>query len=107
MAYSDSKRGEVMAAAAMPRDWICYELGPLGNFAVFNDAGWSDEPLVDGDVYPVDVAPNNEFASMAWSADCRRYFVGTDRGIILASPGKSEALFCKRKSCRFLEARLR
>ena len=86
------------------RDWICYELGPLGNFAVFNDADWRDEPLMGGDVYPVEVAPNNGFASMAWSANCRRYFIGTSEGIILASPGQSRALFCQRKSWRFLEA---
>ena len=94
----------MIRAAMLNHDWICYELGPLGSFAVFNDVGWSDELLVDGDVYPVNVAPNNQFASAAWSADCRRYFVGTTRGIVLAVPGRAEALFCERKSWRFLEA---
>jgi hypothetical protein len=100
-----------MAAAAMPRDpeqcWICYELGPHGSFVVFNDTGWSDDPLVDGDVVPVEVEPCNPLASEAWSADCRSYFVGTKEGIILASPGRSKALLCRRKSWRFLEAALR
>lgn len=72
-------------------------------FIVFNDDPALPFDQVGGaDLTPVRAAPGNMLASMAWSADCRWYFVVVEDGIYLFHTD-GDGWFCRKRSACFIE----
>src|ERR1039458_8598385 len=80
-----------------------YQIGNKRDFVVVNDGDLGSEPIAESDLEPIAIQPGSPCASMAWSLDCRWYFIFQPNGIVLLNTFTNQGVRCKKRSARFIE----